>query len=59
MAKVAVDGVAGLVLAFAEVSGTPDQVFRALITNEVEEWWLIAGVYHLEDWKADLHVQGR
>jgi uncharacterized protein YndB with AHSA1/START domain len=57
--KAAVDGVAGMILAFAEVAGTPDQAFRALTTNEVEKWWTIPGVYHLKDWKADLHAQGR
>src|SRR5450631_2187032 len=57
--KAAVDGVAGTILAFAEVSGTPDQAFRALTTDEVEKWWTIPGVYHLKDWKADLHAQGR
>lgn len=56
--KAAVDGVGGMILANAEVSGTPDQAFRALITNEVEKWWTIPGVYHLKDWKADLRVQG-
>jgi uncharacterized protein YndB with AHSA1/START domain len=48
-----------LILVFAEVSGTPDRVLRALTTNEVEKWWTIPGVYYLKDWKADLHVQGR
>jgi uncharacterized protein YndB with AHSA1/START domain len=57
--KAAVDGVAGMILAFAEVSGTTDQAFRALTTKEVEKWWTIPGVYHLKDWKADLHAQGR
>lgn len=57
--KSAVDGAAGMILAFAEVSGTPDRAFRALTTTEVEKWWTIPGVYHLKDWKADLHVQGR
>jgi hypothetical protein len=33
--KAAVDGVAGIILANAEVSGSPDQAFRALMTNEV------------------------
>jgi hypothetical protein len=28
--KAAVDGVAGLIVAFAEISGAPDEVFRAL-----------------------------
>jgi uncharacterized protein YndB with AHSA1/START domain len=57
--KAVVDGEAGILLAFAEVSGTPDQVFRALTTDEVEEWWAIPGVYHLKDWRADLRAQGR
>jgi uncharacterized protein YndB with AHSA1/START domain len=57
--KAAVDGVAGMILAIAEVSGTPDQAFQALMTNEVEKWWTIPGVYELKDWKADLRVQGR
>ncbi len=45
--KAVADGVAGMLLAFAEVSGTPDQAFRALITNEVEKWWTIPGVYRI------------
>jgi uncharacterized protein YndB with AHSA1/START domain len=57
--KAAVDGVAGLIIACAEVSGTPDQAFRALLTEDVEKWWAIPGVYCLKDWKADLRVQGR
>jgi len=50
-------GVNGRV-ANAEVPATPDQVFRALMTNEVERWWMIPGVYRLKDWKADLRTQG-
>ena len=57
--KAAVDGAAGIVLATAEVAGKPDQVFRALMTNQVEEWWAIGGVYRLKGWKADLRIQGR
>ena len=57
--KAAVDGVAGIVVANVEVSGTPDQVFRALTTSEVEQWWTLPGVYHLKEWKADLRAQGR
>jgi uncharacterized protein YndB with AHSA1/START domain len=56
--KAAVDSVSGLLLAVAEVSGTPERAFRALITSEVEKWWAIPGVYRLKDWKADLGVQG-
>jgi uncharacterized protein YndB with AHSA1/START domain len=57
--RATVDGVAGIILAFADVAGTPDQAFRALTTGEVEKWWTTPGVYHLKDWKADLRVQGR
>jgi hypothetical protein len=35
--KAVADGVAGMLLACAEVSGTPDQAFRALTTNEVKD----------------------
>jgi uncharacterized protein YndB with AHSA1/START domain len=57
--RAAVDDAAGIIIANAEVAGTPDQVFRALMTNEVERWWTIRGVYLLKDWKADLRTQGR
>jgi hypothetical protein len=30
-----------MLLAFAEVSRTSDEAFRALTTNEVEKWWTI------------------
>jgi uncharacterized protein YndB with AHSA1/START domain len=57
--KAAVDGAAGIIIVNAEVAGTPDQAFRALMTNEVERWWTIPDVYRLRDWKADLRTQGR
>jgi hypothetical protein len=57
--KAVADGAAGMILGFAEISGTPDQAFRALTTKEIEKWWTIPGVYHLKDWKADLRAQGR
>jgi len=57
--KAVADGIGGMILAIAEVAGPPEQVFHALITNEVEKWWKMPGVYNLKDWKADLHVQGR
>ena len=57
--KAVADGAAGMLLACADVAGTPDQAFRALMTSEVEKWWTIPGVYHLKDWTADLRAQGR
>jgi uncharacterized protein YndB with AHSA1/START domain len=56
--KAVADGIGGLILAVAEVAGTPEQVFRALTTNEVERWWKFPGVYHQKDWKADVSVCG-
>jgi|GEM_PF-247171 len=53
------DGSRGMILAIAEVAGSPEQAFRALTTNEVEEWWKFPGVYRLKDWKADLRAGGR
>ena len=57
--KAAVDAAVGIIVANAEVAGTPDRAFRALMTNEVESWWTIRGVYSLKGWKADLRAQGR
>jgi uncharacterized protein YndB with AHSA1/START domain len=57
--KAVADGVAGMLLGFAEISATPEEVFQALMTNEVEKWWTIPGVYYLRDWKADLRARGR
>jgi uncharacterized protein YndB with AHSA1/START domain len=57
--KAVADGIAGILLGSAEISGTPEQVFNALMTSEVEKWWTIPGVYWLKDWTADLRIQGR
>jgi uncharacterized protein YndB with AHSA1/START domain len=57
--KAAVDAVGGLIIGFAELSGTPQQVFSALMTQEVEQWWTIAGIYRLKNWQVDLRPLGR
>jgi uncharacterized protein YndB with AHSA1/START domain len=44
--------------AVADVAGSPEQVFRALTTNEVEQWWRNPGVHRQRDWHADLRVCG-
>jgi uncharacterized protein YndB with AHSA1/START domain len=56
--KAVADGIGGMILAIAEVAGTPEQVFNALTTNEVEKWWKYPGVYHQKDWKADVRPCG-
>ncbi|MBI3596007.1 MAG: SRPBCC domain-containing protein [Nitrospirae bacterium] len=52
------DGRGGIIIAVGEVAGSPEHVFRALTTNEVEQWWKYPGVYHQKDWKADVRVCG-
>ena len=57
--KAAVDAGVGMIIVFGEVAGSAEQVFRALTTKQVEEWWKFPGVYHPRDWNADLRVGGR
>lgn len=52
------DGGGGTIIATAEVPATPQRVFRALTTNEVERWWGHPDFYGQERWKADLRVCG-
>ncbi|MEO8855026.1 MAG: SRPBCC domain-containing protein [Ginsengibacter sp.] len=56
--KAVADGIGGMIVAVAEVSGTPEQAFNALTTNEVENWWKYPGLYYQRDWHADLHPCG-
>jgi uncharacterized protein YndB with AHSA1/START domain len=48
-----------MILAVADVAGSPESAFRALTTSEIEQWFKLAGVYHQRDWQADLRVQGQ
>ena len=56
--KSAVDPTAGVIIAMGDVAGSPDRVYRALITNELMEWWKLDGIYYTKDWKADPSVRG-
>lgn len=47
------------VMASAEILRPPDQVFAALVTDEVERWWGSADTYRMVGWSADLRVGGR
>lgn len=57
--KTVVDATSGVLLASVEIASSPNRVFDALMTSEVERWWKLGGVYHLRDWRVDLKVQGR
>lgn len=52
------DGGGGIIIAIAEVARSPERVFRALTTSEVEQWWTFPGIYRQKDWKADVRVCG-
>ena len=47
------------IMASADIGATAERVFRALVTNEVEQWWGSADTYRMVDWSADLRVGGR
>ena len=52
------DGAGGIIIAVAEVGGTPESAFQALTTKELEQWWVMPGLYRTKDWQADLRVCG-
>ena len=47
------------ILATAIISGTPERIFRALNTKEVESWWGTPDTYQMKNWHSDLQVGGR
>lgn len=53
------DGGGGTIIAVAEIAASPERVFRAITTKEVELWWGHPDYYRQTDWRADLRVQGQ
>ena len=49
----------GMILAVADVPASPQDVFRALTSEQVLEWWHYPGIYHQKNWKADLSPRGK
>jgi uncharacterized protein YndB with AHSA1/START domain len=47
------------VLAAAEIAATPERIFRALTTEEVEAWWGSSDTYRLTEWLADFRIGGK
>jgi uncharacterized protein YndB with AHSA1/START domain len=45
--------------ACADVAGTPEEVYRALTTNEVEKLWKFSGVDQQQGWKAEVQFGGK
>ncbi|TPJ66957.1 MULTISPECIES: SRPBCC domain-containing protein [unclassified Mesorhizobium] len=47
------------VMAQAEIGAPAERVFRALISDEVEQWWGSADTYRMVKWSADPRAGGR
>jgi len=57
--RAAADGGGGTIIATADVAASPERVFRALTTDEVERWWGHPDFYRQTRWRADLRVCGQ
>jgi len=57
--RAVVDSGAGAIIATVEIEASPERVFRALTTTEVEQWWGHPGFYQWKNWQADLRAGGR
>jgi uncharacterized protein YndB with AHSA1/START domain len=53
------DGSGGTIIAVAEIPASPERVYQALTTDEVDRWWGHPDFYRQTDWKADLCVCGQ
>jgi uncharacterized protein YndB with AHSA1/START domain len=53
------DGGGGTIIATVEIGATPERIFRALTTNEVERWWGHTDFYRQTEWNADFRVCGQ
>lgn len=53
------DGCGGTIIALSEIAASPERVYQALTTDEVERWWGHPDYYSQNDWKADLRVRVR
>ena len=47
------------VLTCVAIAAPPERVFKALTTDEAEQWWGAADTYRIVDWAADLRVGGK
>ena len=57
--RVIADAHRGMILAIADVPASLQDVFRALTSEQVLEWWRYPGIYHQKNWKADLAPRGK
>ena len=48
----------GIIVAIADIASSPERIFNALTTSEIEQWWKWAGNYLQKDFKADVRACG-
>lgn len=58
-AKAVADVSDGLILASVEIAAAPDQVFEALASEAVCEWWVRPGVFDTREWSGDVRTGGK
>jgi uncharacterized protein YndB with AHSA1/START domain len=47
------------IMASADIGASPERIFRALVTDEIEQWWGSPDTYRMSDLSTDLRVGGR
>ena len=47
------------ILATVDIAASPERLYAALTTDEMEKWWGEDGVYHVKNWKADMQARGK
>lgn len=45
--------------ATVEVAASPERTFRALVSQEITDWWVRPGVFDTREWNGDVRVGGR
>ena len=58
-ARAVADLDAGHLLASVEVAASPEQVFSALASTAVLDWWVRPGVFDTREWSGEVRVGGR
>lgn len=58
-ARAVADLAEGQLLASVEIAAAPERVFRALLSQEITEWWVRPGVFDTREWAGTVRVGGR
>lgn len=58
-ARAVADLTEGLILASVEIDASPERVFRALVSQEIIDWWVRPEVFDTREWTGEVRVGGR